>query len=100
MERPTTAPASRALSTVTLMRRMLVGVLVSLAAFGLWQLYKTKMSPGQLRSVRYRVTLISGVMPTPPPMRTTLSASRPVKMKEPEGAVTSSRSPGFTTSCR
>ncbi len=34
MERSTNAPASRALSTVTLMRRMLVGVLVSLAAFG------------------------------------------------------------------
>jgi diguanylate cyclase (GGDEF)-like protein len=34
VERSTTAPASRALSTVTLMRRMLVGVLVTLAAFG------------------------------------------------------------------
>ena len=34
MERSPTAPASRALSTLTLMRRMLVGVLVSLATFG------------------------------------------------------------------
>jgi hypothetical protein len=46
------------------------------------------------------MTVISGVMPTPPPMRTMLSASRPVKVNEPNGAATSRRSPSFTRSCR
>ena len=44
-----------------------------------------KMSPAQERSVRYRVMLIIGVIPTPPAMRTMLSASVPVNVKRPTG---------------
>jgi hypothetical protein len=42
-----------------------------------------KISRGQVRSVRYQATLIIGVTPTPPPIKTTLSALSPVKVNFP-----------------
>ena len=45
------------------------------------------------------MTLIMGVMPTPPAISTML-ASSPMKVKTPRGADTSTASPTATLSCR
>ncbi len=67
MERSTTAPASRALSTVTLMRRMLVGVAITLALFGLSNRMASEMGldPIPALGVAVVVALVSAALVMP-----------------------------------